>query len=304
MTDWLMKRGITEEVLARFSVSTGTHYVLGECIHIPVHDGDGVVAFKKYRRSPFTEQGDKYLYDSGAKAQLYAWHEARKHKRILICEGELDALIAWSNNIPAVSSTGGCMTFTQEWAEWMEDKDVLICYDNDEAGAKGMVRTLGMIPHAKVILLPDMPNVKDITDYCMAGGNLHELLDTAQAITSLEQAQELRGRRVAMFQSTRFYDTYIHNNTPIEYAPRSRSSRDTSNIEQAKEYPITSMLKFNHAHKAVCPWHAEDTPSLHYYAKSNTVYCFGCGKHADAIDVYRAIHGCSFTNAVNALKKL
>lgn len=300
MIDWLLKRGITEDVLSRFHVSAGTHRILGECIHIPVLDKGGVILFRKYRRSPFVDTGDKYLYDSGSRAQLYGWHEAHKHPRILICEGELDALVAWSNNIPAVSSTGGAMTFTEEWASWLADKEVLICYDNDDTGARGAVRTLKLIPHARVVQIPERPNVKDLTDYCMAGGNVHELLDTATAYTSLDQVQEDRGRRVALFQSVFFHDAYIKENTPVSYAPRTHNSAD-SNISRAKSYPITEMIAFNHAHKARCPWHAEDTPSMHYYKKTNTVYCFGCGKHGDAIDVYRAIHGCSFTVA---LKKL
>lgn len=304
MIDWLQKRGITENVLSLFRVSTGQHHILGECIHIPIADSEGTIIFKKYRRSPFSEGGDKYLYDTGSRAQLYGWHLAKKHPRVLVCEGELDALLAWSHNIPAVSSTGGAMTFTSDWAQLLAEKEVIIAYDNDDAGAKGAVRTLGLIPHAKVLQIPDMPNIKDLTDYAMAGGDLHELLDTAVAYTSLEQVKEDRGRRIAMFQSVRFHDAYISVHTPCEYVvPKKRENAGA--IERAKEYPIPAMVKLGANHKALCLWHNEKTPSLHYYEKSNTCYCFGgCGRSFDAIDVYRAIHNCSFTHAVSELNKL
>ena len=304
MIDWLQKRGITEHVLSLFDIYTGPHHILGECIHIPVADSEGKIIFKKYRRSPFSEEGDKYLYDTGSRAQLYAWHHAKNHPRILICEGELDALLAWSNNIPAVSSTGGAMTFTHEWAQYMSKKEVIIAYDNDDAGAKGMVRTLGLIPHAKIVQIPDRPNVKDLTEYVMAGGNIHELLDTAVLFTSLEQVKEDRGRRIALFQSVRFHDAYIQTHTPREYVAL-KNRKNAGIIDRAKEYPIPNMVQFAANHKALCLWHAEKTPSLHYYHKSNTCYCFGgCGRSFDSIDVYRAIHTCSFTHAVDELNKL
>lgn len=304
MLNWLINRGITEDVLSRFRVSTGPHHTLGECIHIPVADGNGNVLFRKYRRSPMSEDGEKYMYDAGSKAHLYGWHEAHQHPRILVCEGEFDALVAWSNNIPAVSSTGGCMTFTDEWAQWLASKEVLICYDNDEAGMRGMVRTLELIPHARVVLIPDMPNVKDVTDYCMAGGDLHALLDTAVAYTSLEQVREDRGRRIALFQSVKFHDAYITQHTPKSYAP-SKARVGGSALERAKSYPIPNMVQFNARGKVSCLWHSERTASLHYYPKTNTCYCFGgCGRAYDAIDVYRAIHTCSFTDAVHELNKL
>lgn len=196
------------------------------------------------------------------------------------------------------------MTFTSEWAQLMTGKEVIIAYDNDEAGAKGAVRTLGLIPHAKVVQIPDRPNIKDLTDYAMAGGDLHELLDTAIAYTSLEQVKEDRGRRIAMFQSVRFHDAYIQIHTPREYTMPKRKE-NAGVIERAKEYPIPNMVQFGSNHKALCLWHAEKTPSLHYYKKNNTCYCFGgCGRSFDSIDVYRAIHNCSFTHAVSELNKL
>lgn len=303
MIDWLLKRGITEDVLSRFQVSAGQHRILGECIHIPVIDKDGYILYRKYRRSPFDESGEKYLYDTGSRAQLYGWSEAHKHPRVLVCEGELDALVAWSNNIPAVSSTGGAMTFTEDWARWLAKKEVLICYDNDNAGYDGAVHTLSLIPHAKIVQIPDMPNVKDVTDYCMAGGNLHDLLDTATAYTSIEQVKEDRGRRIALFQSVRFHDAYIRKHTPVTYTRRKYDGDNT--LCRAKSYPITNMVTFDRRGKSPCLWHSERTASLHYYQKTNTCYCFGgCGRSYDAIDVYRIIHACSFTDAVKELNKL
>lgn len=303
MIDWLLKRGISDEVIARFNVSTDVHPTLNECIRIPIHDSEGTILFSKYRRSPFVDSGNKYMYDVGTQATLYAWHEAKKHKRILITEGELDTLVAWSNNIPAISSTGGCMTFKNEWADLLKDKEVVVCYDNDDAGAKGAVKLLSLIPHAKVLLIPEQPNIKDLTDYCKAGGDIHEFILTAISYTSLEQVKEERGKRLSVFDSVRFHDAYIEKNTPVTHTPRFQKGDTT--INRAKSYPITNLVQFDRTKNIKCLWHSERTASLHYYPKTNTAYCFGgCGRAYDAIDFYRAIHNCNFTTAVRELNKL
>jgi DNA primase len=43
-------------------------------------------------------------------------------------------------------------------------------------------------------------------------------------------------------------------------------------------------LKADSNNKLCCPFHADDTPSLQVYPKTNTWHCFGCGKGADTID--------------------
>lgn len=74
------------------------------------------------------------------------------------------------------------------------------------------------------------------------------------------------------------------------------------NVEKAKAYPITELLPIK-GNTAKCIWHNEATGSLHYYPKTNTVYCFGaCGKSHDVIDVYMQLNNCDFKTAVKALQ--
>ena len=39
-------------------------------------------------------------------------------------------------------------------------------------------------------------------------------------------------------------------------------------------------------HKALCPFHTEDTPSFVWYPKGLVWKCFGCGATADIVDAY------------------
>lgn len=296
---WLNTRGVSDNVIELFNITIADHYEMGECIRIPVTP-DGLA---KYRRNPEHNVRPKYTADKGLKASLYGWDKACDSKAVLVTEGELDTLVAWSNNIPAVSSTAGALTFNDEWIELLRDKEVTLCFDNDKTGAEGMVKILLRLPQAKVVLIPQRPNIKDLTDYVQYGGNIHELLKTAKHYTSAEQVRDEMFARVSVFESVVFHDEYLSAMEPV-VVPKSRyQAKDNTEVELAKSYPISNLITFTHK-KACCIWHNEKTPSMAYYPNTNSVYCFGCGKYGDAIDVFRQIHNCTFKEALKELTKL
>lgn len=302
--DWLSRRKITTDVLDTFGIHSGENSILGgECIIIPIKDGEGNFIFNKYRRNPLDQQKPKYIYDKGGKMALYGLHLAKQSDTILITEGEMDCLVAWSANIPAVSSTGGALSFPVEWAKHFEGKEVIICLDNDVTGGSGMVKILSIIPHAKLLFLPEGAHIKDISDYVMSGGNLNELIKSAKALPSLEAVKENRAERISRFMSVHFHEAYIKEyEKPVRtYSKKERF--ETDRVLRAKAFHIPDLIDFK-MHKAKCLWHNESTASLHYFEKTNTCYCFGqCGRVFDAIDVYRQLHNCSFNEAINNLQK-
>jgi len=301
MMDWLHRRKITNTVIEDFNVYWGTNITFGECIVIPIHDAIGNISFNKYRRNPLHDAKPKYLYDKGSSIVLYGAHKIKNEKTVLVTEGEFDALVAWSANIPAVSSTGGSLSFQSEWADLFKDKEVTLCFDNDLAGAEGMVKALKYIPHAKVVLIPDRPGVKDISDYVANGGDLRALIDTGKHFASIEQVAEDRANRVSLWLSTTFHDAYIKEHSKPVYERKPRDPKITDKIERAKSYPIDELIEFKQ-NKTHCIFHNEKTPSMVYYPKTNTCYCFGCGKVADSIAVYRQINNCSFIEAIKKLQ--
>lgn len=323
---WLHHRGVTDAVISKFGICWTPEHPYGAVITIPVIGEDGTVAFNKYRRDPLidgaTTSLPKYLYDKGASVALYGLAQIRElspqPKTVLLTEGELDALVAWSQNIPAMSSTGGAQSFQESWSQFLIDKDVIVCFDNDEPGAQGMVRVLSFVPHARVLLLPDMPNVKDISDYVALGRSLHDLLPTAKHYVKEEDVRSDMLTRRALFQSTRFHEVWLAHYAQAQQRKQMETERASGNarafggstavdaIARAKQVPIPKILgayAFTR-NKARCLWHNEDTASMHYFPASNHVFCFGCRKRADAIDVYRQHHQCSFKEAVYALNKI
>lgn len=300
---WLHKRGISDNVIALFNINPSyDHPQMEDCIKIPYSPHHS-----KYRRNPNDERKPKYLYDSGGKVTLYGADKINHQTgvNILITEGELDTLVAWSHNIPAVSSTGGALSWQEEWAITLAPYTVYICFDNDEPGAKGMVKILDSIPDAHIILLPDKPGVKDISDYVQHGGDLHQLLSTAKQYPTIESVKEDMQRREATWQSTHFHKAYLDKHQQdlhkTTYTPQSYEGNDR--ILKAKSYPLTNLITFTKK-KALCPWHNESTPSLAFYPKTNSAYCFGCGKVVDSIEAYRHKHGVGFKQAVDDLNDM
>ncbi len=306
--DWLMRRGVSPDTVESFHIHTGSYLGLDNCLIIPVHAPDGTFSFNKYRRDPSDDRKPKYLYDKGGRVTLYgADHLTDEHTEIVITEGELDALVLWSQNIPAVSSTGGALSFQEEWTALLEGKQVYVCLDNDDAGAEGMVKIHSYLPQSKFIFIPEQIGTKDITDFVSRGGDFQGLMESALSYPDETAVHEDMKRRAASWLPTRFHTAWIKKNQEQlqRTAYDGRKVLHDDKVLNAKAYPIKNLLRFNAQKKAICPFHKENTPSLHHYPHTNSTYCFGgCGKAYDSIALYQKLHSVGFRDAVDDLNRL
>lgn len=330
ITKWLLDRKISYEQLTISGITVDSNRIV-----IPIRSYTGQFLFNKYRRSPFSEEGPKYTYDTGTTAALYNAHTiiGLRGETIFITEGELDAVLLNSFGLNAVSTTGGSGTFRDEWAQYFENNDVYICYDKDEAGIRGALRVQEILPHAKIIFFPESFKGKDVTDY-FAVHTLKEFNDLTQEATSwnipadvTEIPQDKKEIKKIVTELKDCIDKYMaiqreYNQqgksvTHIEmllvklnnrYASWKRLERSekkftggsSDRIARAKAVPITNYLKFNSQGFAKCPFHSEDSPSLKYF-KDNHVYCFGCSKRGDTIDIVQAINSCDTKTAIDMI---
>lgn len=316
--DWLKRRGITDNVITAFNISVEDVPSLGlkKAIVIPVRHIDGQHSFNKYRRSPL--EGDikpKYLFERGGKVTLYGADQLVSQSErtdVVITEGELDTLVCWSQNIPAVSSTAGASSFQAEWIELLKGYSVYICFDNDEAGHKGAVKVLSYLPDAKVIFIPkNIPDVKDISDYVARGGDFHALMRSARSYPDLETVEAEKESIAANWGDYSFHDLYIEaNKKPSLPTNANGSAAPTSNsddrVERAKSVDCLTLLEWKRNGRyplAKCLWHDDTTPSLTYYARNNSCYCHSCAKYADSIDIVMARDGVTFKEAIKILLK-
>lgn len=192
-------------------------------IHIPVFSTteENLVSFWKHRHfyDTYNEKNPKYTYDKGAKLSLFNGHHlyfdrstnkgtvnsvfSNDIERVIITEGEIDTIALTGESLGnlrkrihsqelsqettsrflSVSSTGGAGSWDDDWNELFCDKEVLILYDTDEAGAKGVWRVVSSFlasetPLTKLSVLSIRPeirakhNIKDVADLIGRGFSL------------------------------------------------------------------------------------------------------------------------------------
>ena len=158
---------------------------------IPVFDRSGHVAYVKLRRTLEDEAAEvlarsmgkanpapKYVvHPAGANLILVGEDQLEKStsSEVLICEGELDRIMAIQEGVemPVVTGGGGAQTFKDEWiAQLRNMRNIYLCFDNDEAGESGAEklaqRLAERIPTASIYLIA-LPFEKDthadLSDY-------------------------------------------------------------------------------------------------------------------------------------------
>ena len=186
---WLMnERGLSEEVIADAKIGWD-----GAKIVIPIPSIKGEWLFVKRRQPPGSTLEPKYQYQAGAEAALYGAHLLSGAQEVVICEGEMDALVLRSRGILAVSSTGGAGTFLDQWVPWFEGiPKIYIIYDLDEAGKIGALMVGKLIPRAQIVRLPpELGEHGDVTDFFMKAGKSVEefrtLLNKGRSVQEIEE---------------------------------------------------------------------------------------------------------------------
>ncbi|OGJ15442.1 hypothetical protein A2585_00390, partial [Candidatus Nomurabacteria bacterium RIFOXYD1_FULL_39_12] len=179
--EYLHARGISDEIIKSQKLGYMNQY--GKYwIAIPIKDIDGNYSFFKLRQDPKYGK-NKITWPSGSaemevKAQIYDWETLlMTQDRLLIAEGEMDALLMKSKGIPCVTGTHGAETTKDAWMEHFKpDVEYFICYDNDKAGKTGAVNMADKLfknkcKNISIITLPEEVGEKgDLGDYVVRLG--------------------------------------------------------------------------------------------------------------------------------------
>lgn len=164
-------RGLFEGTIAEHEIGWDS---TKKCYTIPVRGVDGeLLNVRRYQLRPPAGRRKMWGVEGMNQPQLYP-HSIflAQPDEIIICEGELDALITGQFGFPAVTRTGSASTWRSEWNSYFKDKVVYLCHDCDEAGQDGN-RRVGralrrLAREVRVVRLPypiTAKNGKDLTDY-------------------------------------------------------------------------------------------------------------------------------------------
>lgn len=276
--NWLNNRGISDEVIDSFHLCSETK---NNRIVIPVRNYIGKTIFNKYRRDPGSEQGEKYSYDYGGKVTLFNSECLYFADLVIICEGELDAMVLKTNGFNAVTSTGGALSFQRDWVSMFDKKRVYVCLDNDHAGRMGTIRICELMPETKVIPLPGLKEHGDVTDYFLAGNTKKDF----ELLMSVSEPLVFEKKEIFIPKK--------------EYVPK---DSEVDRVTQAKAIPITSFIKVDNKGFAKCPFHTDRHPSFKVY-NNNSWHCFSCGAGRDTIDFIQKTQDIGFNEAIDYLLK-
>jgi hypothetical protein len=172
---WYNKRGYSDETIDKFKLGyTGKYWV------IPIYHNN---KFMNFQRRGVDTNGNKivnlFYKGIGGLPFNFDYLPADKKQPIFITESPVDAIMLTQQGYFAISSTNGAMSWDHQWSKTLFDYETIyICYDNDEAGINGALRTATHLQHNSSILhWPDgYPNKFDITDLFISGGNLASLM--------------------------------------------------------------------------------------------------------------------------------
>lgn len=177
-------RGITFETIKKYKIGYDQSH---NAFTIPILDGQEVLNVRRYRPNPHGKEKKIWNIEGMGTARLYPLDSLKNSDPIIICEGEMDALITIQNGFSAISSTSGAGHWDPQWGVLFTDRQVYICYDNDSAGRKGARKAAGnVLNHAKEVYLVSLPIEEkgaDLTDYFFNEGmgkdDFQRLLDEA-----------------------------------------------------------------------------------------------------------------------------
>lgn len=113
----------------------------GKKFTLPVYNYDG-----KFQELLHYQVGSKLFHTENTKPGLYGAEQLslRKEDPVLICEGAWDAialryLFRRLDKAGVIVAVPGVNVFNKSWIEWFFRRDVIVLYDNDEAGHTGQL---------------------------------------------------------------------------------------------------------------------------------------------------------------------
>ncbi len=181
--EWLNGRGIRDETIAEFKVGEqergeGAAYAVFPFMR------DGEVVNVKYRNP---DDKRDMRQEKGAEPCLFGWHLIDpKQRRIVICEGEIDAMTVHQVGLPALSvnqGAGNHQWIESDWERLERFSDILVCFDNDEAGDKGAVEVMKRLGLERCRRM--RVGAKDANQWLQdgaAGPDFHGAADDAKAL--------------------------------------------------------------------------------------------------------------------------
>lgn len=189
--DYCIKRGMTPYTINEWMLGyiPENYELLPQMWHqrllfpIMSNDGNHIIAFGSRKiiaddRPKYVNSFASYIYNKSE--SLYGYHLVPNDAdTIYLCEGYVDVLTMDEKGFAyPVASLGTALTLQQAMLIREKAKQVVICFDSDEAGQKNALRSATLLAHAgfktpeiRVLMIYD---AKDVDEALQHGGTLCE----------------------------------------------------------------------------------------------------------------------------------
>jgi hypothetical protein len=140
-------------------------------ITVPIYDQFGFCRnFRRFRwMKKQVEEEKVYNVKGHGECILFPWPDLLRERRVILVEGEFDALVGRTFGLPTVTWTAGAMNYDPNLLSQFEGKAVWLLYDKDLSGWNGqeqMRRALdGVAQHVEVLEPLHRTKGKDLTDW-------------------------------------------------------------------------------------------------------------------------------------------
>jgi 5S rRNA maturation endonuclease (ribonuclease M5) len=171
LEELITARGLTTKTVSEYEIGWDSGR---NCYTIPIRSAEGeILNIRRYQTRPPKGRRKIWGIEGMNQPRLYPV-KALESDEIILCEGELDALITNQNGFSAVTKTGAAMSWDAKWNNEFKDKVVYLCHDCDETGQNANRKIgrflAGIAREIRIMHLPypiEEKNGKDLTDWWM-----------------------------------------------------------------------------------------------------------------------------------------
>lgn len=195
LDELMEERGLEEEIIDQYELGWDERQ---RAYTIPVRAPDETIwNVRRYQLK--VPEGRRKIWSHGkgfGAPKLYPMSILEDDPRsIIICEGELDALITIQNGYAAITRTGAAKVWEAEWGQHFKGRVVYLAHDCDTAGQDGNKKVGRALKHiAKDIRVLKLPyeikekHGEDLTDFWMEhdSDDFKELLANAEPFEPVE----------------------------------------------------------------------------------------------------------------------
>lgn len=249
------KWGWTDETLKRFTIGFQQR---GNRISIPVRDADGVVRNVRFH-DPHAASAEMKVINMKGRGRVRLFNVQALTSgaaNVVLCEGEKDAVrttqaifnAGLETDWVAVSGTGGCETWREEWCALVEGKHVVVAYDADAPGSQGGAKVgraiLGHALSVKVLRWSDdAPKGHDLSDYFNGGKEFGDLLGWIEATEPFTPSTKRRRQKKPPDETV--YEPHLSEASAAAYLHKKISMRMMVAGKELAPYAVPKTVSFD-----------------------------------------------------------